>query len=491
MNNIAMYMRISVDENDENTEESINSQRNIIKSYIFSSEELKGAKLHEYIDEGYSGSTTSRPGLDKLLSAVKNRKIDCIIVKDMSRFMRDYIEMGNYLENIFPFLCVRFIAITDGYDSLTDGTNGTEITIQFKNLLNDYYCRDISIKMKSSLKVNYEKGRYVTGNPPYGYIKDPDNYQNIIIDDVVADNVRYMFSLILEGKTLSQIAKILNDEGILTSRARRKELLGYDSYKGRCDSTAEETIWCSSMVRRIVHNEVYTGTYVYNKSSKSKLDGGKVIYYPESEWKKIYNHHESIISKEDYDSARKMLKSRHRKHLSGNRVYESSPLVGMVRCNKCGYKVRIVATTDGNKVLYRNVYCQHCRLLEEEEKFARLDIFENKVFEILKSNFHTDEKERQKLLNKQKALYDENDKLDKKKLQKFEEYKFGKLKREEFIKIKDKLKIELENNLKEIEEIDTMLKKAGNIESLTKEMVMKYIKTIYISSSGIEKIDYI
>ena len=153
MNNIAIYLRISVLEkgNLGHTEDTINSQRNIIKNFIFNDQELKKANIEEFIDEGYSGSTISRPGLDRLLAKVKQQKIDCIIVKDMSRFMRNYIEMGDYLENIFPFMGVRFIAINDDYDSSKEVQNGTELDVQFKNLLNDYYSRDISEKMAGFL----------------------------------------------------------------------------------------------------------------------------------------------------------------------------------------------------------------------------------------------------------------------------------------------------------------------------------------------------
>ncbi len=170
----------------------------------------------------------------------------------MSRFMRNYIEMGDYLENIFPFMGVRFIAINDGYDSSKETQNGTELDIQFKNLLNDYYSRDISEKMTTALYTARKQGKYTTGTPPYGYLKDPKDKYKLIIDEAVSDNVRYIFQLILEGHTLNETAKILNDEGVITARARRKQIKGYDSYSNRWFSTVEQTIWSHSMVRRIV-----------------------------------------------------------------------------------------------------------------------------------------------------------------------------------------------------------------------------------------------
>ena len=494
MINLAIYLRISVleKENLSHTDDTINSQRNIIKSFIFGDPELKKANIEEYIDEGYSGSTTSRPGLDKLLLKVKQGKINCIIVKDMSRFMRNYIEMGDYLENIFPFMGIRFIAINDGYDSSNEVQNGTELDIQFKNLLNDYYSRDISEKMTTALLVAKKQGKYTSGVPPYGYLKDPEDNYKLIVDGKVADNVRYIFQLIIEGHSLNETAKILNSEGVITARARRKEIKGYDSYATRHESTVEQTIWVAGMVRRIVNNEAYTGTFVFNKSTKSKLDGGKVIHHPEKDWVRVYDNHEPIVDKEIYDEANRILKSRKKniKFKWGKSKYENSPLASFVRCNKCGYKIRFSTSSNGGKLTSINVYCHHCRMLEQEEKLPHHKDLEREVFEDLKSKFHIDKTEKEKLLAEQKELYDKNDQLLKKKRLEFENYKFGKISREDFMEIKNQIQDSEEENKKRIQAIDEELKQAGSIDSLTKDIVEKYIDRIYISGKGIERIEY-
>jgi site-specific DNA recombinase len=491
--NLAIYLRISVLERESlsHTDDTINSQRNIIKSFIFSDPELKKANIEEFIDEGYSGSTTSRPGLDKLLLKVKQGKINCIIVKDMSRFMRNYIEMGDYLENIFPFMGVRFIAINDGYDSSNEVQNGTELDIQFKNLLNDYYSRDISEKMTTALLVAKKQGKYTSGVPPYGYLKDPEDNYKLIVDEKVADNVRYIFQLLLEGHTLNETAKTLNSEGVMTARARRKEIKGYDAYANRWESTVEDTIWSHSMVRRILKNETYTGTFVFNKSSKSKLDGGKVIYHPKEEWIRIFDNHEALISKETFDEVQEILKSRHRNSFIGNKSkYKNSPLATFVRCNKCGYKIRFGKSSNGKELIGINLYCYYCRMLEQEEKLPHYKELEKEVFKILKDKFHTDKIEKKKLLDEQKELYDRNDQLLKKKKIEFENYKFGKISREDFMEIKNQIQESEEENKKRIQAIDEKLKQAGNIDGLTKEIIEKYIDRIYISGKGIERIEY-
>lgn len=493
MNNIAIYLRISVFEkgNLGHTEDTINSQRNIIKSFIFNDQELKKANIEEFIDEGYSGSTTSRPGLDKLLLKIKQGKVNCIIVKDMSRFMRNYIEMGDYLENIFPFMGIRFIAINDGYDSSNEIQNGTELDIQFKNLLNDYYSRDISEKMTTALLVAKKQGKYTSGTPPYGYLKDTEDNYKLVIDERVADNVRYIFQLLLEGHTLNETAKILNSEGVITARARRKEIKGYDAYANRWESNVEDTIWSHSMVRRIANNEVYTGTFVFNKSTKSKLDGGKVTYHPKEEWIRVYDNHEALISKETFDEVEGLLKSRHRKSFGvKKKKYQNSPLATFVRCNKCGYKIRFGTSSNGKELISINLHCYHCRMLEQEENLPHYKELEKKVFEILKDKFHTDKAEKKKLLDEQKELYDKNDQLLKKKRIEFENYKFGKISREDFMEIKNQIQESEEENKERIEVIDEELKQAGNIDNLTQDTVRKYIKTIYVSGKGIEKIEY-
>ena len=493
MINIAIYLRISVLEkgNLRHTEDTINSQRNIIKNFIFNDQELKKANIEEFIDEGYSGSTTSRPGLDKLLLKVRQQKINCIIVKDMSRFMRNYIEMGDYLENIFPFMGVRFIAINDGYDSSKEVQNGTELDIQFKNLLNDYYSRDISEKMTTALLSAKKQGKYTSGTPPYGYLKDPEDNYKLIVDEKVADNIKYIFQLILEGHSLNETAKILNNEGVITARARRKEIKGYDAYANRWESTVEQTIWSHSIVRRIVNNEVYTGTFVFNKSTKSKLDGGKVIYHPKEEWIRIYDNHEALISKETFDEANAIIKSRRKKGFRiKNNKYSNSPLASFVRCNKCGYKIRFNKSSNGKELVGINLYCYHCRMLEQEEKLPAHKELEKEILEILKNKFHTDKAEKRKLFDEQKELYDRNDQLLKKKRIEFENYKFGKISRENFVEIKNQIQKSDEENKERIQAIDEELKQAGNIDKLTEDTVRKYIKTVYISGKGIEKIEY-
>lgn len=179
-NNIAIYLRISVaDYQSEN--QSILNQKKYIHDYLDNLLEFKSYEREEYADIGFSGTNENRPEFKRLINDVKNKKIKCIIVKDLSRFIRDYIKIGDYLENIFPFLGVRFISINDNYDNLKENNNVLNIDIQFKSLLYDFYVKDISTKLKSALILRRKKGEYLA-IPPYGYMKDPNNKHQIIID---------------------------------------------------------------------------------------------------------------------------------------------------------------------------------------------------------------------------------------------------------------------------------------------------------------------
>ena len=174
----------------------------------------------------------------------------------------------------------------------------------------------------------------------------------------------------------------------------------------------------------------------------------------------------------------------------GERKYKNSPLATFVRCNKCGYKIRFGTSSNGKELVSINLYCYHCRMLEQEEKLPYHRELEKEVFKILKDKFHTDKTEKKKLLDEQKELYDRNDQLLKKKRIEFENYKFGKISREDFIGIKNQIQKSEEENKERIQAIDEELKQAGRIDSLTKEIVEKYIDRIYISGKGIERIEY-
>lgn len=216
----AIYLRLSKEDGDSSFSEdshesnSISNQRLLIMDYLKKHPEI--TVVGEYCDDGYSGANFERPQFQKMIDAVKDGTINCIVVKDLSRFGREYIDSGNYLQKIFPMLGVRFIAINDGYDNAQPGAAEADLIIPFKNLMNDSYCRDISIKVRTNLDVKRRSGQFVGSKVVYGYMRAPDNKNQLIVDPDAAPVVRDIFKWKLEGLSPAQIADRLNEDGILS-----------------------------------------------------------------------------------------------------------------------------------------------------------------------------------------------------------------------------------------------------------------------------------
>ena len=219
--NADLYLRLSKEDGDKEESDSITNQKELIFDYLKSMEDIK---IHEVrVDDGYSGVNFNRPAFQQMLEDIKAGKVDCVITKDLSRFGRNHIEVGKYLEKIFPYLGVRFIAINDNYDSARSDTQTDNIIIPFKNLINDAYCRDISIKIRSNLEVKRKKGDFVGAFAPYGYRKSEADKNRLEIDEEAAENVRRIFRMYLQGSSAYKIAEVLNGEDVLTPMDYKKE----------------------------------------------------------------------------------------------------------------------------------------------------------------------------------------------------------------------------------------------------------------------------
>lgn len=211
----AIYCRLSREDGDKVESNSIASQRAICEDYIARHDDLE-IVCEPFVDDGYSGVSFNRPNFKKLEDAIRKGAIDCIVVKDLSRFSRNYIDGGRYLEKIFPQLGIRFIAVNDAYDSLTGDPQSDSFVIPFKNLINDSYCKDISMKIRSSLEVKQKNGEFVGAFAPYGYKKSPDNKNQLIVDGAVSEYVQMIFAMYKDGFSIGRIAARLNQMGVLS-----------------------------------------------------------------------------------------------------------------------------------------------------------------------------------------------------------------------------------------------------------------------------------
>ena len=263
----AIYLRLSKEDGDTSSGEkkesnSIANQRKLIEDYLKKHPEI--TFVQEFCDDGYTGANFDRPDFQRMMEQVKQRKINCIIVKDLSRFGRDYIDSGKYIEKIFPSLGIRFIAINDNYDSAQSHQAGNEIILPFKNLINDSYSRDISIKIRSNLDIKRRNGEFVGTHVVYGYRRSDEDKNKLVIDQAVAPIVQSIFRMKLDGFSPAQIADKLNKDGI-PSPYEYKRLNGDKFHTGFKKQVHTE--WSPVAVYRILKNEMYTGTLVQGKTT--------------------------------------------------------------------------------------------------------------------------------------------------------------------------------------------------------------------------------
>ncbi len=261
---IAIYIRLSLEDDDLSSgnkieSESITNQRSLLIDYIRTSPELCDAEIVEFCDDGYSGKNFDRPGVTRLIEAAQNGGIQCIVVKDLSRFGRDYIAVGNYISRVFPFLDVRFISINDRFDSKRKGDIDS-LDTSFRTLIYDMYSRDLSRKVRSAKKQLAERGVYINPVAPYGYVKDPSDRHRLMIDPEAAQAVKRIFTLVAEGNSTAQVARILNAEDIPTPSAHKT---GTSSAHANWSG---ENFWSFKMVSCIIRDRQYIGSFVYGKA---------------------------------------------------------------------------------------------------------------------------------------------------------------------------------------------------------------------------------
>lgn len=326
--NTTLYLRLSRDDGDKEESNSITGQRELLRDYISQRPEFREYAVR--VDDGFSGSTFERPSFQKMIEDVKAGRTDCIIVKDLSRFGRNYLDAGEYIEKIFPFLGVRFIAVNDNYDSLGDKKASDDLIIPFKNLINEAYCRDISVKIRSQLEIKRKNGQFLGSFAAFGYLKDEQDKNKLVVDQYAADIVRDIFKWKLEGVSPQDIADALNKLGVL-SPMEYKRSLGMKfttSFK-----TNAKAVWSAGTVIRILKNPIYTGVLVQGKETTPSYKVHKRITKDESEWTVIEDSHEAIISKIDFDSVQKVLKCDTRRSPGGKAVGLFS---GMLFCGDCG-----------------------------------------------------------------------------------------------------------------------------------------------------------
>ncbi len=515
----ALYIRLSQEDGDNGQEKlesnSITSQKNILNEFVMEQTDFKVYDI--YIDDGFTGTDFNRPSFTRLLEDMKNKKINCIIVKDLSRLGRNYIEVGNYIEQVFPLFNIRFIAINDNVDSFQNPSSTNTILVPFKNLINDEYSRDTSIKIKSSLNSKKRKGEFVGSFAPYGYIKNKKDKHKLEIDEVAAKWVKKIFYWKVNcGLGNIAICHKLNELGILNPTGHKKIELkqNYNNF-GIKDN---EYTWTPSTIRNILKNEVYIGNTVQGKRKAKSYKIHKIENVPEEEWVRVENTHEPIIEKELFCKAQELSNKDTRVEKRTNKL---SVFAGILKCNECKRAMNKKSSTNKSGKTYEYYICSTYRKKSNKlctKHTIKVDNLEKAVLYAI--NYHIE-----KLINPEEIVKKVENEIKNKPILKndfeniiikkknemnrissfkkslYEDWKNEYITREEYLQYKQEYENDLkkiENNLNNLEkqkEKEYNKKKEKNnflnnfekefkFTELTRNIIQELIEVIYVHECG-------
>lgn len=338
---VAGYLRLSVEDGDKEVSDSIVSQKSIIEDKI----KKLGSdfELYDfYIDDGYTGLNTDRPSFQRMLDDIEKKKINCVITKDLSRLSRNNFEANYFIEIFFLEKEIRYIAILDNVDTYLKNSNND--MIQFKTLINDWYSKDISRKVKSGVWARKEQGLYVAAKAPYGYAKDENNRNKLQVNDEEARIVKKIFQMYNKGETMGEIARILQNDKVYCP-----------SYNGFEKNKNGEYGWNYSTISKILKNKVYLGHTEYGKVMNLSYKSKKVKQIPRREWKIVYNTHKAIISQDLFDSVQNKINLNQR---AKSHVHKWI-LNGIVMCKECGepMQLKVKYRKDNTTISFMRLYC--------------------------------------------------------------------------------------------------------------------------------------
>ena len=319
----ALYCRLSIEDGRESESMSISNQKALLRDFA----EKNGLLDYEYyVDDGYTGRNFNRPSFQRMIADIEAGKVKCVITKDLSRLGRNYIEAGSYIEIFFPRHNVRYIAVTDGVDSL----NRQEMDITpFKNILNDMYSRDISKKVSAGWMARSRQGKFLGGPTPYGLMRDPNDHGHLIIDPETASTVKLVFDLALNGCGTMKIAKHLLERKIPITRIKEP-----------VESEVRYYSWSGSVIGKMLRNPVYKGDHVVCKCHQKAIRSNTVNFIPRDQWEIIENCHEAIVSREQWDRVQKLI-DRRPPIMQGNSCPFYNLFHGLVYCATCGKSMQV------------------------------------------------------------------------------------------------------------------------------------------------------
>ncbi len=480
---VGLYIRLSREDDDKGLmSESITNQKSLLLQYA----KENNLRVYDiYIDDGYSGTNFDRPNFNRLLKDIELGKINMVITKDMSRLGRDYIGTGNFIEKYFPEHNVRYIAVTDNIDTFLDSSNND--IAPFKAIMNDMYAKDISKKIKSSLKAKMKEGKWVGGRTPFGYDQDKNDKNHLIINEEQASIVKRIFDMCLEGLSFYKIARELTNEGIKTPAQ-------YYSFEWKSHYHLRYGEWHSKTIRDILTNRMYVGDLVQNKRSKVNYKVKKIVKNNANDYIVVENTHEAIIDREVFYEVQKRIP----KNKGRNEKKEIYLLDGLLYCGDCGHRISITSRRKKDNRCYticnyyrtyrkKKLCTTHSNNYDELEKiiinsltkmcfnYISKDKIKNNVLSNLDKNNKVNNKTELEILNNDIKQINDNlddiyiDKLNKKITG--EQFERVKLQLENQLSIKQKKYNDLNDNIN-----DTINEKSKNkiiVEYINKFLSMK------------------
>lgn len=512
-----LYIRLSSADRDmkhKTESDSIANQRLLLHQYLKNHKEFQFYEVEEFIDDGYSGTNDNRPAFENMIEHLKNGDSKLVICKDFSRFFRDYVEIGDYLERIFPFLGVRFISVNDHYDSnnYIGTTGGIDVVMQ--SIVYSFYSKDLSQKIKTVMRAKAKKGQYIGSFAPYGYIKDPENKNHLLPDPETAPIVRRIFDMALDGKIISEIATVLNREKIETpAQYFRRKFPNIKKHR----MVSKGNSWDSSNIRRIIQHKIYTGAVISQTRQWKNIDVQHTYMRDESEWIIVPNCHEAIVNNVEYEKAQFVI----RKIEAYERGEKDYMLRSLIRCGMCGRAMS--RNPRGKEVTY---YCDKSRFVEDTDCPVGERFKENDLEKVISDSFIcllnliiNHDKELKKAVSKTKGteanLKQSILRLEKSikqnsqaKVTAYERYSDGDISRNEFIAIRDQLAMELTKYNDEKSKIEKQLTEMQNAvdpemnqltatayeflnaEQITNQMLLFFIDRIYVYSGMRIEIKY-
>lgn len=509
------YLRLSKKDGDNDEEgklesDSISNQRYIIQDYLSENPDIE--IVEEYIDDGYSGLNFNRPGFTKMIEDIRTGKVNCVIVKDLSRFGRNYLEAGNYLDIFFPIMNVRFIAINDNIDSYLYPSSLNNISASFKNVMNEEYSRDISNKIRSTFVAKRESGEYICGFPLYGYVRDPNEHGKLLLDNEAAAVVKQIFEWFSEGYSYRGITFRLNGLGIPSPNKYKS--LKYSNYR----RSRSSGLWTIPTIKGILSNRMYTGDLVQGRYEKINHKVKKIRRLNEDRWVIIEAHHEAIVDKEIFLNAQNLM---HRDMRVSPTQKELGLFSGFLKCADCGRQmVKKKASREKAREKYHYYTCATYDLKTKSactRHTIRSDKLESVVFTVitkyidlavdmehLLKKIHDSPKKKaasNRLSDLLHAKEKEQEKIEGILLDLYPDLKSGIISRSQYLLLKQRYDSEIKeinqviSNIKqtlnhEIHSLDgendfiRHFREYRNIDKLTREVLIALVDVIYIHEGG-------